>query len=175
MAPNDRREDPATTHARLAAAALAAHANACAAADAFLRDGTTPGGNNTPGDLVLSQTTRKRSARIDAGTPDEREFSVSEALQAYVRRCLVKSQTVRRLGWTAADPEDARIQPDSARLLLHTGNPLVDITAAIRMDGSLDAPTLRYGSDESAMQRFDHNAHNLEETGIRYIASLFRI
>lgn len=41
------------------------------------------------------------------------------------------------------------------------------------MDGSLDAPRLRYG-DDSCMQRFNHDTHQLDERGIRYVASLFK-
>ncbi|MCY4636590.1 MAG: hypothetical protein OXG04_19175, partial [Acidobacteria bacterium] len=69
-----------------------------------------------------------------------------EALRAYVRRCVVMSLTVRRDGWTLPDPEDARIEPDSARLLLRPGNPVVDIVARIGMDRPLDAAHLRYNS-----------------------------
>lgn len=165
-------EDPATTHARLSAAALASHANACAASDAFLADGTTPGPENLPADLVLAESGGRRLATIEAGTPDERQFTSVDALRVYVRRCLVASLTVRRDGWTAPDPADSRIRPDSARLLLRTGNPLIDIIAGIGMDGSLDAPSLRYG-DAGSMRRFDHGAHELDERGIRYVASLF--
>lgn len=167
------REEPAATHARLTAAALAAHANACAAADAFLVDGTTPGPGDLPADLVLAETADGRLATIGTGTPDERQFTSLAALRVYVRTCLVANLSVRRDGWTAPDPADSRIRPDTARLLLRTANPVVDIVAGIGMDSSLDAPGLRYGNDDS-MRRFDHHAHALDERGVRYLASLFR-
>lgn len=166
-------ENPVTTHARLTAAALASHANACAAADAFLIDGTTPGPDNLPPDLVLTETADGRLARIDAGTPDERQFTSLAALRVYVRKCVVASLTVRRNGWTTPDPADARIRPDTARLLLQTGNPVIDIIAGIGMDGSLDAPRLRYGND-SGMLQFDHDAHELDDRCVHYLAGLFK-
>lgn len=165
-------EDFAATYARLSAAALAEHANACAAADAFLTDGTTPGPDNLPPDLVLTRTAEGRLATIGAATHDERQFTSSTALRIYVRTCLVAGLTVRRDGWTAPDPADPRIRPDTARLLLRT-EALVDIVAGIGMDGSLDSPRLRYG-DNGSLRRFDHDAHALDERGIRYIASLFK-
>ncbi len=127
-------EDPATTHARLSAAVVAAHANACAAADAFLSGSVPPDLRQMPPELKLTRNEAGRVAVIDTGTPDEREFTSHEALRAYVRRCVVMSLTVRRDGWTLPDPEDARIEPDSARLLLRPGNPVVDIVARIGMD-----------------------------------------
>ena len=166
-------EETGATHARLTAAALASHANACAAADAFLTDGTTPDPDNLPDDLVLTDTADGRVARIDAGTSDERQFTSLAALRVYVRKHVVASLAVRRDGWTAPDPADARIRPDTARLLLQTGNPLVDIVAGIGMDGSLDAPKLRYG-DDSRMLQFDHDAHELDDRGVHYLAGLFR-
>lgn len=166
------REEPAATHARLIAAALAAHTNACAAADAFLVDGTPPGPDNMPPDLILAETADGRLATIGACTPDERQFTHLAALRAYVRTCLVAGLSVRRDGWTAPDPADSRIRPDTARLLLRIANPVVDIVAAVGMDGSLDAPGLRYGDDDG-MRRFDHHAHALDERGVRYLASLF--
>ena len=87
--PSYRKEDQAATHARLSADALASHANACAAADAFLVDGTTPGAANLPADIVLADTADGRLATIDAGTPDERQFTITAALRVYVRTCLV--------------------------------------------------------------------------------------
>ena len=166
-------EDPAATHARLTAAALASHANACAAADAFLTDGTTRGPDDLPPDLVLAETADGRLATIDAATPDERQFTSVAALRVYVRKCVVASVTVRRDGWTAPDPADARIRADTARLLLQTENPVVDIVAGIGMDGFLDAPRLRYGND-SCMLQFDHDAHGLDDRGVHYLAELFR-
>ena len=139
-------EDPATTHARLSAAVVAAHANACAAADAFLSGGAPPDLRQMPPKLKLTRNEAGRVAVIDTGTPDEREFTSHEALRAYVRRCVVMSLTVRRDGWTLPDPEDARIEPDSAPLLLRPGNPVVDIVARIGMDRSLDAAHLRYNA-----------------------------
>ena len=166
-------EDPATTHARLSAAALASHANACAAADAFLADGVSPDPEDMPSDLVLTRNKAQRVAVIDAGAPDERQFTSREALRAYVRTCLVVSLSVRRDGWTLPGPEDARIEPDSARLLLRPGVPLVDILARIGMDRSLDAPQLRYNNGDDRMQCFDHDVHQLDDRGVRYVASLF--
>jgi hypothetical protein len=167
------REDPATTHARLTAAALAAHASACAAADDFLAEGVSPEPEDMPPDLMLTGADSRPRAVIDADSPDERQFTSREALHAYVRTCLVINVTVRRDGWTLPDPEDARIEPDTARLLLRAGDPVIDIAARIGMDGSLDAPRLRYEDGNDRMQEFDHDAHQLDERGIRYIAGLF--
>ncbi|MYK87458.1 MAG: hypothetical protein F4018_03420 [Acidobacteria bacterium] len=174
MTHHHTHEDPGATHARLTAAALAELANACAAADAFLVDGTILDPENPPATIVLADTENGRRATIDAGAPDEWQFTDIAALRVYVRTCLVASMSVRREGWTAPNPADSRIRPDTARLLLRTSNPLVDIVAGIGRDGSLDAPSLRYGNDDSGMRRFDHNAHELDERGIRYLASLFR-
>ena len=168
-------EDPATTHARLSAAVVASHANACAAADAFLSGSVPPDLRQMPPELKLTRNEAGRVAVIDTGTPDEREFTSHEALRAYVRRCVVMSLTVRRDGWTLPDPEDARIEPDSARLLLRPGNPVVDIVARIGMDRSRDAAHLRYKDSRDQMQRFDHHVHQLEDHGVRYVASLFTI
>ena len=168
-------EDPVTTHARLSAAALASHANACAAADAFLRDGTTPAPEKLPPDLVLAGTGPSRAAVIGADTPDERRFTSREALQVYVRRLLVKSVSVRRDGWTLPGPTDGRIEPDTARLLVRPGEPVVDIVARIGMCRSLSAPRLRYADANDCMQPFDHAVHELDERGVRWIASLFTI
>ena len=166
-------EDPVTTHARLSAAALASHANACAAADAFLHDGTLPGPEYMPPDLALTGTGNERVAVIGAQTPDERQFTSREALRAYVRTCVVMSLSVRRDGWTLPDPTDGRIYPDTARLLLRPGRPVVDIVAEIGMHRSLVAPGLRYNDADDHMQPFDHAVHELDERGVRWIASLF--
>lgn len=169
-------EDPETTHARLNAAALAEHANACAAADAFLRDDLTPDPEQMPSDLLLTRTAAGRRATIGAGTPGERQFTDHQGLRVYVRTCLVMSLTVRRDGWTLPVPEDGRIEADTARLVLRsdkTGRSVVDIVARIGMDGSLDAPRLRHEDGEGRVQDFDHRIHNLNERGVRYVASLF--
>ncbi len=173
--PQHRNEDPAATHARLSAAALASHANACAAADAFLAGGAAPDPERMPPDLALTGSGADRAAVIGNDTPDERRFTSREALREYVRTFFVMTLTVRRNGWTAPDPADPRIQPDTARLLLHPGNPLVDIVARIGMDGSLDAPQLRYDDEHGRMQRFDHDIHELDEQGVPWVASLFTI
>ena len=170
-----RNEDPVTTHARLSAAALASHANACATADAFLRDGTTPAPENLPPDLVLAGAGAERAAVIGAETPDERQFTSREALQVYVRRLVVRSLSVRRDGWTLPGPTDGRIEPDTARLLLRPGAPVIDIVAEIGMNRSLVSPQLRYNDATDHMQPFDHGAHELDERGIRYVTSLFTV
>ncbi len=166
-----------TTHARLSATALAEHANACAVADAFLRDDMTPGPESMPPDLVLTRTGAGRSATIGAGTPDERRFTDHEALRVYVKTCLVRSLTVRREGWTRPSPEDSRIEPDTARLLLHSdksaGKCVTDIVARIGMDRSLDAPHLRYQDGTGRMQPFNHRVHGIDERGVCYVAGLF--
>ena len=140
-------EDPATTHARLSAAVVASHANACAAADAFLSGSVPPDLRQMPPELKLTRNEAGRVAVIDTGTPDEREFTSHEALR----------------------------EPDSARLLLRPGNPVVDIVASIGMDRSLDAAHLRYKDSRDQMQRFDHHVHQLKDHGVRYVASLFTI
>lgn len=166
-------EDPVTTHARLSAAALAAHANACAVADAFLAAGMSPEPEEMPSELKLAGKGDERVAVIGAGTPDERQFSSHESLRVYVRRCVVINLTVRREAWTLPGQQDSRIEPDSARLLLRPGNPVVDIVAEIGMDRSLHAPQLRYDDSRKGMQRFDHDAHELADSGVQYVASLF--
>lgn len=164
-----------TTHARLSAAVLASHANACATADAFLRDGASPAPEDLPPNLVLTGTGTERVAVIDAGAPDERQFTAREALRAYVRSCVVMSLSVRRDGWTLPGPADGRIEPDTARLLLRPDHPVVDIVARIGMNRSLVAPQLRYNDADDRMQPFDHAVHELDEHGIGYIARLFTI
>lgn len=166
-------EDHATTHARLIAAALASHANACAAADAFLAEGVSPDPKHIPPDLLLTGTGARRRAVIDADSADERQFTSHEALRVYVRRCVIVNLTVRRDGWTLPDPNDARVEPDTARLLLHPGDPVVDVVAQIGMDRSLHAPQLRYDDGTGRMLPFDHDAHEIDERGVRYLASLF--
>ena len=166
-------EDPVTTHARLSAAALASHANACAAADAFLRDGTKPAPENVRADLVLTGTSADRAAVIGAETPDERQFTSHEALRVYVKRSVVTNLSVRRDGWTLPGPNDGRIEPDSARLLLSPHRPVIDIVAHIGMNRSLVSPQLRYKDADDHMQPFDHGVHELDERGIRWVASLF--
>ena len=168
-------EDPVTTHARLNTAALASHANACAAADAFLHDGSTPAPENLPADLVLTGTGAERVAVIGAETPDERRFSSHEALRVYVRRCLVMSLSVRRESWTVPGPSDGRIDADTARLLLRRDSPVIDIVAQIGMNRSLVSPQLRYNDANDRMQTFDHALHELDEHGVRYIADLFAV
>ena len=164
----------ATTDARLCAAALAEHANACAVADAFLADGTTPDPENIPPNLVLAVKDAVRGATLDAETPDERTFTSNEALQVYVRHCLVKNMTVRRMSWTLASPADGRIEPDTARLLLRGSRPTIDIVASIGMDGVLDTPILRHEDEEDGMLMFNHADHGLNKQGVAYVARLFR-
>jgi len=50
---------------------------------------------------------------------------------------------------------------------------VIDIVASIGMDRSLDAAHLRYKDSRDQMQRFDHSAHQLDDRGVLYIASLF--
>ncbi len=169
-----RPEDPATTHARLSAAAFATHLNACAAADAFLRGGVA--NLEERPDLRLGTTPKgDREAVIDPETSDERRFDTVDALRDYARTEVAVALTVRREGWTVPDPKRPRIEPDSARLLLHGGNPVVDVVAAVAMDGSLDEPHLRHNDAEDRMRTFDHEAHELPNDGIRYLASLFEV
>lgn len=167
-------EDPTTTHARLTAAALAEHASACRIADAFLVDGTRPDPETAPSDLLLARNGDERKATIGAETADEREFTSFTALRGYVRRVLVKSMTVRREGWTVPHPVNALITPDTARLLLRTGNPVVDIVARIGMNGELNTPALRYEDANHDTRVFDHEKHQLDARGTRYIAELFK-
>ena len=173
--PHAANEDPVTTHARLNAAALASHANACAAADAFLQRRQYASGRNLPADLVLTGTGAERVAVIGAETPDERRFSSHEALRVYVRRCLVMSLSVRRESWTVPGPNDGRIDADTARLLLRRDRPVIDIVAQIGMNRSLVSPQLRYNDANDRMQSFDHALHELDEHGVRYIAGLFAV
>ena len=172
--PPQHSEDPVTTHARLSAAAFAAHLNTCAAADAFL-GGAAPDPEDNP-DLRLAATPAgRREAVIEPGTADQREFGDVDTLRDYVRTEVVVTLTVRREGWTVPDPNRPRIEPDSARLLLHGGNPVVDVVAAVAMDGSLDEPRLRYNDAGDRMLTFDHKAHELPDLGIRYLAGLFEV
>ena len=83
--------------------------------------------------------------------------------------------SVRREGWTVPGPNDGRIDPDTARLLLRRDSPLIDIVAEIGMNRSLVAPQLRYNDANDRMQPFDHALHELEEHGVRYVASLFTV
>ena len=172
--PPRHSEDPITTHARLSAAAFAAHLNACAAADAFL-GGAAPDPEDNP-DLRLAATPAShRETVLEPGTAEQRKFGDVDTLRDYVRTEVVVALTVRREGWTVPDPNRPRIEPDSARLLLHGGNPVVDVVAAVAMDGSLDEPRLRYNDAGDRMLTFDHEAHKLRDDGIRYLAGLFEV
>ena len=82
---------------------------------------------------------------------------------------------MRREGWTVADPQATGIHPDSARLILHGGDPVVDVVTFIAMNGSLADPHLRHNDAAGRMVPFDHAAHGLNERGTRYLASLFRL
>ena len=172
--PPRHSEDPVTTHARLSAAAFAAHLNACAAADAFL-GGAARDPEDNP-DLRLAATPAgRREAVLEPGTAEQHKFGDVDTLRDYVRTEVVVALTVRREGWTVPDPNRARIEPDSARLLLHSGNPVVDVVAAVAMDGSLDEPRMRYTDAGDRMLTFDHEAHKLRDNGICYLAGLFEI
>ena len=172
--PARHSEDPITTHGRLSAAAFAAHLNTCAAADTFL--GGAPADPEKNPDLRLGITPAgRREAVLEPGTADQREFGDVDTLRNYARTEGVVALTVRREGWTVPDPNRPRIEPDSARLLLHGGNPVVDVVAAIAMDGSLDEARLRYNNSSDRMRTFDHEAHDLRNDGIRYLAGLFKV
>ena len=172
--PPRRSEDPATTYGRLSAAAFAAHLNTCAAADAFL-GGAAADPEDNP-DLRHGATTAgRREATLEPGTADQRGFEDVGTLRDYVRSEVVVALTVRREGWTVPDPNRPRIEPDTARLLLHGGNPVVDVVAAVAMDGSLDEPRMRYNDASDRMRTFDHEAHELRDDGILYLAGLFKV
>ena len=172
-------EDATTVHARVTAAALANRLDACAAADAFLSqmghaDGPTERTDQGPGLKLETTDDARRVAILDPATANERSFQTRQELREHVRTTLVRSFTVRREGWTVPDPQAAGISPDSARLILH-GNPVVDVVAAIAMNGSLTDPCLRHNAAGRRMIPFDYPAHGLTERGIRYLASLFRL
>ena len=172
--PPHHSEDPVTAHSRLSAAAFAAHLNACAAADAFLGGGATDPEEH-PGLRLGTTPAGNRDAVIEPGTADQRQFDTVDTLRGYVRTEVVAALTIRREGWTVPDPNRPLIEPDSARLLLHGGNPVVDVVAAVAMDGSLDEPRLRYNNTNDLMRTFDHEAHELSDHGIRYLAGLFKV
>ena len=172
-----RHEDPATTHARLTAAACAEHANACAAAAHFLSGETIPEDQVPPNLQLLDDADDPlrpgRRAVLDPGDRDQRSFTSRNALDDHARNRIVISLTVRRDGWTVPEPGHPHVEPDTARLLLRAANPVVDIVAGIAMNGTLDAPRLRYRDANDRMTTFDHATHELDENGIRYLASLF--
>ena len=176
---HEHAEDAVTAHARVTARALANRLDACAAADAILSQMDHADGPSERTDLgfILKLEIAdhaRRVAVLDSATADERWFQTLPELREHVRTILVRSFTVRREGWTVPDPQAAGIPPDSARLILH-GNPIVDVVAAIAMNGRLADPCLRYNAAAGRMVPFDHAAHGLTERGIRYLASLFRL
>ena len=177
---HENAEDAVTAHARLTAAALANQLDVCAAADAFLsqmRHAHDPTERTDLGPTLKLETTDDacRVAILDPATADERWFQTQQGLREHVRTALVRSFTLRREGWTVPDPLAAGIRPDSARLILHGGNPVVDIVTAIAMNGTLADPRLRHNDAAGRMVPFDHAAHDLTERGIRYLSSLFRL
>ena len=172
-------EDAATAHARVTAVALANRLDACAAADAFLSqirhaDGPSEQTDLEPTLKLEIADDAHRVAILDPATADEHWFQTLHELREHVRTALVHSFTVRREGWTVPDPQATGIPPDSARLILH-GNPVVDVVAAIAMNGSLADPCLRHNAAAGRMVPFDHAAHGLTQRGIRYLTSLFRL
>ena len=172
--PPRHSEDPTSTHGRLSAAAFAAHLNACAAADAFL-GGAAADPEDNPSLRLGATPAGRREAILEPETADQRRFDDVDTLRDYVRTKVMVALTVRREGWTVPDPNRPRIEPDSARLLLHRGNPVVDVVAAVAMDGSLDEPRLRYNDASDRMLTFDHETHELPDRGIRYLAGLFKV
>lgn len=177
--PSPPHEDAVTAHARLKAATLAAHLDACARGDEFLRGDA---GDNTGDDTAdnanvqLSRTTDGiRNVTIEPGTPEERIFTTLEALRSYVHQELVLSFTVRREGWTVPDPRRPRIEPDTARLLLHAGHPVIDVVAAIAMDGTLHEPRLRHNDAANDMVDADDHNQERQHPGIRYVTTLFKV
>ena len=173
-------EDAVTAHARVTAAALANRLDACAAADAFLSQmrhahGPTDRTDLGPTVKLVATDDACRVAILDPATADEHWFETPHRLAQHVRTALVRSFTVRREGWTVADPQATGIHPDSARLILHRGDPVVDVVTSIAMNGSLADPHLRHNDAAGRMVPFDHAAHGLNERGIRYLASLFRL
>ena len=180
--PNEHEdaEDAVTAHARVTATALANQLDVCAAADAFLsqaRQAHEPTERTDLGPTLKLQTTDDacRVAILDPATADERWFQTLQELREHVRTAFVRSFTVRREGWTVPDPQAAGIPPDSARLILHGSNPVVDVVTVIAMNGTLADPHLRHNDAVGRMVPFDHAAHDLTERGIRYLASLFRL
>lgn len=176
---HENAEDAVTAHARVTAAALANRLDACAAADAFLSqmrhaDGPTERTDLGPTLKLEIGDDIRRVTILDPATANERWFQTVQSLREHVRTALVRSFTVRREGWTIPDSQAAGIPPDSARLILH-GNPVVDVVAAIAMNGNLTDPCLRHNDAAGGMVPFDHAAHGLTERGIRYLASLFKV
>ena len=168
-------EDAVTAHARLKAATLAARLDACARTDEFLR-GDAGDSAADDADLQLSRTADGiRTVIIEPGTPQERSFRKVDALRNYVRQELVLSFTVRREGWTVPDPRRPRIEPDTARLLLHAGHPVIDVVAAIAMDGTLHEPRLRHNDAANEMVDADDNEQKRQHPGIGYLATLFKV
>ena len=177
---HENAEDAVTAHARVTAAALANQLDVCAAADAFvsqMRDGHEPTDRTDLGPTLKLETTDDacRVAILDPATADERWFQTLQELREHVRTALVRSFTVRREGWTVLDPQAAGIPPDSARLILHGSNPVVDVVTAIAMNGTLADPHMRHNDAAGRMVPFNHAAHDLTERGVRYLASLFRL
>ena len=170
------REDPATTHARLTAAAIAAER-----LNDPRRRRRLPRRNERLERIDQARGTapeqgRRRRQDRDAARrrPDEERFRTPEAWREHVRG-LVLAVCVRRNGWTVADPRQPLLEPDGARLLLLRGDPVVDVVAAVAMDGSLDEARLRHSRAGGEMTAFDHAAHDVSAAGVRYLAELFRI
>ena len=129
-----------------------------------------------PPDLVLRRNPTGRVAVIDAETPDERQFTAREALRAYVRRRLVMSLSVRRDGWTLPGPNGGRIEPDSARLLLRPGNPVVDIVARIGMNRiARGAAAPGTATRTTACSPSTTPSHELEKHGVRWTSPAFSL
>ena len=169
----NRREDPATEHARLTAERIAEHLEACAKAHAHLA-GRRETGLGAPVRLHVDGDER-RQATLEPDTSDARVFDDAEGLDAYLREELCQPLTARRRGWTVPCERTGTIEPDTARIVIHGEAPVVQIAGEIAMDGSILEPALEYADADNRMRRLDTRGHAGWQRGIEHVASRFKV
>ena len=169
----NRREDPATEHARLTAERIAEHLEACAKAHGHLA-GERETDLGAPLRLHVDGD-GERQATLEPGTADARTVESAEALDAYIRNELCQPLTVRRRGWTVPCERTGTIEPDTARIVIHGETPVAHISGEIAMDGSILEPELEYADADDRMRRLDTRNRPGWRRGIQHVAARFRV
>lgn len=169
----NRREDPATEHARLTAERVAEHLEACAKAHGHLT-GKRESDLGLPVRLHVGADGQRR-ATLDPETADARNVDTASELERYIREELCHPLTVRRRGWTVPCGQTGTIEPDTARLVIHGETPVIQITGEIAMDGSILEPELEYADADNRMRRLDTRSRPGWRRGIEHVAGRFKV